>query len=327
MVMRGAAENDGYNALVLTAGLGVARRRADPHHLALPAPDPRAVLAGLHVGDAAQARGARARDRRAVPRALRSARPRAHERAAEPRGGDRGATSRTALPAVESLDEDRILRRFVNAVQAAIRTNFYQTRQRRAAEAVDRDQVRQPQARRHAAAAAAVRDLRLFAAGRGRAPALRQGGARRHPLVRPAAGLPHRSPRPREGAAGQERGDRAGRRQGRLRAEAAAGRRLARGDPGRGHRHLQALHLDAARHHRQPRRQRRGPAARTSCATTTTIPIWWSPPTRAPRPSPTSPTGFPRSTVSGSTTRSRRAARPATTTRRWGSRRAAPGKR
>ena len=27
---------------------------------------------------------------------------------------------------VESLDEDRILRRFVNAVQAAIRTNFYQ---------------------------------------------------------------------------------------------------------------------------------------------------------------------------------------------------------
>ena len=32
----------------------------------------------------------------------------------------------TALAAVESLDEDRILRRFVNAVTAAIRTNFYQ---------------------------------------------------------------------------------------------------------------------------------------------------------------------------------------------------------
>ena len=31
----------------------------------------------------------------------------------------------TALQAVDSLDEDRILRRFVNAVQAAIRTNFY----------------------------------------------------------------------------------------------------------------------------------------------------------------------------------------------------------
>ena len=32
----------------------------------------------------------------------------------------------TALQKVESLDEDRILRHFVNAVQAAIRTNFYQ---------------------------------------------------------------------------------------------------------------------------------------------------------------------------------------------------------
>ena len=32
----------------------------------------------------------------------------------------------TALAAVDSLDEDRILRRFVNAVTAAIRTNFYQ---------------------------------------------------------------------------------------------------------------------------------------------------------------------------------------------------------
>ena len=33
----------------------------------------------------------------------------------------------TALGAVESLDEDRILRHFVNAVTSALRTNFYQT--------------------------------------------------------------------------------------------------------------------------------------------------------------------------------------------------------
>src|SRR5262249_60346031 len=31
-----------------------------------------------------------------------------------------------ALRGVQSLDEDRILRRFVNAIEAAIRTNFYQ---------------------------------------------------------------------------------------------------------------------------------------------------------------------------------------------------------
>jgi glutamate dehydrogenase len=36
------------------------------------------------------------------------------------------ASIETALQAVESLDEDRILRRFVNAVTSAIRTNFYQ---------------------------------------------------------------------------------------------------------------------------------------------------------------------------------------------------------
>ena len=66
---------------------------------------------------------------------------------------------------------------------------------------------------------AALRDLRLFAARRRRASALRQGRARRHPLVRPAAGLPHRGARSGQGAAGQERRDRAGRRQGRLRAE------------------------------------------------------------------------------------------------------------
>ena len=73
VVMRGGAENDGYNALVLAAGTDVARRGADPHHLALPAPDPRALFAGLHVGDAGQARADRRRHRAPVPRALRSA--------------------------------------------------------------------------------------------------------------------------------------------------------------------------------------------------------------------------------------------------------------
>ena len=47
----------------------------------------------------------------------------------------------------------------------------------------------------------------------------------------------------------------------------------------------------AARRHRQPGRRRHGRAAgATWSATTATTPTWWSPPTRAPRPSPTSPT-------------------------------------
>ena len=47
---------------------------------------------------------------------------RAHEREDDDRRRDRGRRWQT----VESLDEDRILRRFVNAVQSALRTNFYQ---------------------------------------------------------------------------------------------------------------------------------------------------------------------------------------------------------
>ena len=179
-----------------------------------------------------------------------------------------------------------------------------------------------------AAAAPALRDLRLFAARRGRASALRQGRARRHPLVRPAAGFPHRGARPGQGAAGQERRHRAGRRQGRLRAEAAAAsaararRSRPRASPPTSI--FMSTLLDITDNIGPARRDRR---PTTWCATTATIPIWWSPPTRAPRPSPTSPTASRRSTASGSATPSPPAARPATTTRRWASPRAAPGRR
>ncbi len=54
-IMAGAAENDGYNALVLRAGLTWRDVALIRTHLALPAADPRALFAGLHVGDAGQA--------------------------------------------------------------------------------------------------------------------------------------------------------------------------------------------------------------------------------------------------------------------------------
>ena len=139
-------------------------------------------------------------------------------------------------------------------------------RRQRPAEGGDRHQVREPQHRGHAGAAPALRDLRLFAARRRRAPAVRQGRARRPALVRPAAGLPHRGARAGQGAAGEERRHRAGRRQGRLRAEAAAGRRPARGDPDRGRRRLHAVRLEPARHHRQYRHRGRDPAAQRGAA-------------------------------------------------------------
>ena len=73
-----------------------------------------------------------------------------------------------------------------------------------------------------AGAPADVRDLGLQPAGRGRAPALRQGRPRRPALVRPARGLPHRDPRAGQGADGQERRHRADRLQGRLLRQGAA---------------------------------------------------------------------------------------------------------
>ena len=164
---------------------------------------------------------------------------------------------------------------------------------------------------------------------RSRASALRQGGARRHPLVRPAAGFPHRNPRPGQGAEREECRDRAGRRQGRLRAQAAARRR----GPRRRFRRKEPRPTSSSsrRCSTSPTISAPGRWAScrppTWCAMTATILISWSPPTRGRRRSPTSPTTSPMRTISGWAMPSPPAARPATTTRKWASPRAAPGNR
>ena len=125
-VMRGRAENDGYNALVLTAGLqwrDVALVRTISRY---PAPGARAVFAGLHVGDAAQAFRHRGADRGScsTSASIRASRSRWKSApSSRPRSSPR---SRRRSARCESLDEDRILRHFVNAVTSALRTNFYQ---------------------------------------------------------------------------------------------------------------------------------------------------------------------------------------------------------
>lgn len=128
-----------------------------------------------------------------------------------------------ALDEVVSLDEDRILRSFLHLIKATLRTNFFQhdgTGEWHSYVSMKFDPKAIPDL---AGPAPGVRDLGLLAAGRGRAPALRQGRPRRSALVRPARGLPHRDPRPGQGADGEEHRHRAGRRQGRLRRQAAAG--------------------------------------------------------------------------------------------------------
>ena len=132
------------------------------------------------------------------------------------------------LARVTRIDDDRILRAFLAAIDATLRTNYFRTDAAGAAEAIPRAEARPAPDRGGAAAEADVRDLRAFAARRGRAPAHGPRRARRPALVRPARGLPHRDPRPDEGAERQEHGDRAGRRQGRLR-PAPPARRARRG--------------------------------------------------------------------------------------------------
>jgi glutamate dehydrogenase len=124
-VMAGSAENDGYNALVLAAGLAwrdVALIRALSRFLRqvrVPySQDYMWATLRKHAGIAAQIVTlfhTRFDPHLAVPQDERTARQAAIATAIE-----------TALQAVDSLDEDRILRRFVNAVEAAIRTNYYQ---------------------------------------------------------------------------------------------------------------------------------------------------------------------------------------------------------
>ena len=135
-----------------------------------------------------------------------------------------------------------------------------------------------------------ARDLRLRPGGRGRAPALRPGGAWRPALVRPRAGLPHRGAGPGQGAAGQERRHRAGRRQGRLLPEAARPPGCAATWCSRPAGRPMSISSPACCRSPTISTAIRWCRRRASCAATATTPISSSPPTRARRPSPTRPT-------------------------------------
>jgi glutamate dehydrogenase len=124
-VMGGRAENDGYNALVLATGLvwrDVALIRTLSRFLRqvrVPfSQDYMWATMRKHATIAAQI--VTLFHTRFDPRLCVSVDDRATLEATI------AAAIEAALQAVDSLDEDRILRRFVNAVQCAIRTNFYQ---------------------------------------------------------------------------------------------------------------------------------------------------------------------------------------------------------
>ncbi len=124
MVMRGAAENDGYNALTLLGGVAwrdIALIRTLSRYMRqIRVPYSQDYMWATLVKHSAIA---------ADVVELFHARFDPRDEAAQGRDGkqkDIAARIDEALEKVDSLDEDRILRLFVNAVQSAIRTNFYQ---------------------------------------------------------------------------------------------------------------------------------------------------------------------------------------------------------
>ncbi len=125
VVMTGVAESDGYNALVLAGGLAwrdVTLVRTISRFLRqIRVPYSQGYMwATLTRHAAIAARIVAMFHARFDPRLdITMEERKAHE--AEALAG-----IETALAAVESLDEDRILRHFVTAVQAAVRTSFYQ---------------------------------------------------------------------------------------------------------------------------------------------------------------------------------------------------------
>jgi glutamate dehydrogenase len=125
VVMRGVAEDDGYNALVLAGGLmwrDIVLIRSISR-----------FLRQIRIAFSQDYMWATLRKHPAIAAAIVllfhvrfDPRPgvAAEERAR--RETESLAQIETALQAVASLDEDRILRHFVNAVTSALRTNFYQ---------------------------------------------------------------------------------------------------------------------------------------------------------------------------------------------------------
>ena len=139
-VMHGEAENDGYNALVLAAGLDwrqVALMRTISRYLRqLRVPYSQDYMWATQVKHATIAQWIIALfEARFDPDLGISP----HER--DDRQAVVAGEIEARLKKVDSLDEDRIVRHFVNVVQSAARTNFYQFPSRRSASFSGKDEA------------------------------------------------------------------------------------------------------------------------------------------------------------------------------------------
>jgi glutamate dehydrogenase len=122
-VLQGRAENDGFNALVLNAGMpwrDVTLVRTLARYLrqaAIP-------YSQDYLWQTANRHAQITRDLVALFHARFD--PRENDGTREEKENEIRTRIETALGEVQSLDEDRIMRRFANLISAAVRTNFYQ---------------------------------------------------------------------------------------------------------------------------------------------------------------------------------------------------------
>ncbi len=320
-VWTGRMDSDSFNQLTLSAGIPwrivIVLRAYCRYLLQTGLPFSQGYIAQVLVNNAANRPGVG----RSVRGALRSG-------ARRRRRGTRALARldkriRAALEEVTRSDEDRILRALWNALSATVRTNAYQTD--RAGQLKEYLSFKiESQQLRELPLPKPLFEIFVFS------PRMEGVHLRMGYVARGGIRWSDRREDFRTEVLGLMKAQQVKNtvivpvgRQGRIRRQAPAGR--ARGAAGRSDRVLSNADQGTAGHHRQHRRRQDRAARRWWFATTATMPTWWSPPTRAPRPSPTSPTPSPRSTASGWAMRSPPAARPATTTRRWRSPRAAPG--
>ena len=193
-IWHGRAEIDRFNELVLRAGL-TWQQVVDPAQLRkVPAAGRFSVQPVPHRDGDQRQPGHGALAGRAVRGAVRPRRTDA-EHAADAQAA--AAAVAADIDALVSLDTDRVLRAFAShdPGHAAHQLLRHRGRIRHASRTCCRssstrgliDELPLPRPQ--------VRDLRVLAAGRGRAPAVRLRGPRRPALVGPPGGLPHRDPR------------------------------------------------------------------------------------------------------------------------------------
>ena len=228
-VWRGEAENDGLNRLALVAGLSwreVVVLRAYTKYLR----QSRTTFSQAYMAETLARHPQLAR--RLVD--LFHARLDPSQAGKGEAAGTGDAAARQAdledeilagIDEVTSLDDDRILRNYLHLTLATLRTNYYQSTpdgEPKAYLSFKLDPRRVPDLPRP------LPTFEIFVySPRMEGVHLRGGkvAAWRHPLVRSPRGLPHGGPRADEGPDGEERGDRPGGGEGRLRGQAtAAGR-------------------------------------------------------------------------------------------------------